>query len=255
MKHYSQSPTASIRMHDSKLLRVTLRSLIEKIPVTHVLESGTFRGLGSTTFIAESFPTGTQPEQFITLEANWNNWRHAKRNLKRFSFVNAVWGHSIAQKEALEFIAADPILDDHGKHPDVFIDHLENPREKYASEIRGQLGHASRSPKKLAQMILGSLAKPFQFSGENLLSAYLESFADKKPLVVLDSSGGMGYLEFQTVDRKMRDKPFVLLLDDIHHLKHFRSYADVKTDPKYTIAAVDEREGWMLAVHLDTRIR
>ena len=46
-----------------------------------------------------------------------------------------------------------------------------------------------------------------------------------------------------------RREDYLLLLDDINHIKHFRSYRHVKADPRFEVLGVDEREGWLLAKH------
>ena len=53
MKLYSESPGASMRMAESPRLCQVLQDLVMAERITHVLESGTFRGLGSTTRVAE----------------------------------------------------------------------------------------------------------------------------------------------------------------------------------------------------------
>ena len=72
---------------------------------------------------------------------------------------------------------------------------------------------------------------------------------EHKPLIVLDSAGGIGYLEFQTVLKVMGNSEYFILLDDIHHLKHFRSARDIKTDKSFEILGLEQHHGWMLAHH------
>ena len=57
------------------------------------------------------------------------------------------------------------------------------------------------------------------------------------------------YLEFQTVLKVMGNSEYFILLDDIHHLKHFRSARDIKTDKSFEILGLEQHHGWMLAHH------
>ena len=88
-----------------------------------------------------------------------------------------------------------------------------------------------------------------RYAGENLLAKSLERVRDERPLVVLDSAGGTGWLEFTTLRETMGARPYVLLLDDVHHLKHFRSLQHVRRDGAFEILGLDEMHGWMLALH------
>jgi hypothetical protein len=67
------------------------------------------------------------------------------------------------------------------------------------------------------------------------------------PLVLLDSAGGVGFLEFKTVLQILEGSSFFIILDDIHHLKHFRSYAHIKSDPSFMILGENLQHGWVVA--------
>ena len=65
----------------------------------------------------------------------------------------------------------------------------------------------------------------------------------------MDSAGGIGFLEFTILLRVMRNRPYSLLLDDINHIKHFRSYEHIRKDRRFTILGLDESRGWLFARH------
>ena len=119
MKLYSEYAGASISMAKSAILRDLLREIIRTTPVTHVIESGTYDGLGSTTFIAEAFAPIARPDVFLTIEINWHNWLRAKSNLQRFPFVTPVWGRTVPVPRALHFIETDDALRNHREYPDL----------------------------------------------------------------------------------------------------------------------------------------
>jgi hypothetical protein len=54
MKLYAESPHASISMHDDCEIRDALQRVIKEEEIDHVLETGTYEGLGSTRMIAAS---------------------------------------------------------------------------------------------------------------------------------------------------------------------------------------------------------
>ena len=52
---------------------------------------------------------------------------------------------------------------------------------------------------------------------------------------VLDSAGGIGRLEFQTMLETMGSTSYALFLDDTHHLKHFRSLQAIRSSPDFRL--------------------
>ena len=245
MKLYSAEPKANIRMVDDDSLRQALINVHRLRPITHILETGTNVGLGSTKFIAGIL--GSQhsaPERFVTIEANHHSWRQAKENLKTFHFVNPLWGLSTSREEALRFMTSDPALRDHSKYPDVFIDDVQDPIAFYSSEIAGRLGGGARNPIEKMREIAD---RPRFYAGEDLLSKWLHEFKSYTPLIVLDSAGGVGYLEFNTVRKVMTDHPYLLLLDDVCHVKHFRSYDHVHNDGRFKVMGESKEAGWLLS--------
>lgn len=246
MKPYRDYTLWSVSMHDSDELRQLLREAIVRHRITHVVETGTHEGLGSTRFIAESFPPEAQPKSFVTIEAGWKNWRRARRNLRRFPAVKAVWGHTLDVRSAIDFVERDECIRHHERYPDVFIDDVDDPVSLYTRELKRGL---SRPPRGVRERLTFAFDRRWRYEGEGLLAASLLRVRDETPLIVLDSAGGTGWLEFTTVRETMGTRPYLLLLDDVHHLKHFRSLESVRGDRSFEILGLDERHGWMLAVH------
>ncbi len=247
MKLLSGLPGASMSITASARLRLLLKETLREKTTTHVLETGTFHGLGSTTFIAEAFPNERPPEAFVTIEANWVSWKHAKRNLGGFSFVKPLWGRTIPVKRALVFIESDDFLHNHRKYPDIYIDDIKDPIRFYGNEVEGKLGGTLKHPTHLLRWPIDRL---FSYAGDNLLEKYVCEFRSTEPLIVLDSAGGIGFLEFSIVEEEMREHQYLLLLDDINHIKHYRSYRHIKADSQFTLIGEDEHEGWLLASHI-----
>ena len=247
MKLLNDCPGASMSMAASEELRSLLKDTLQKQRITHVLETGTYRGLGSTTFVSESFPDSNPPDLFVTIEANWVSWRQARQNLRRFPFVAPLWGRTVAVDRALQFLERDDILRTHEEYPDIFIDDTSDPLSFYRNEILGGLGGAPRNPIHRIRWILDRI---FACAGEDLLQTYLQKFKTKNPLIILDSAGAIGSLEFSIMEEVMRYHSYLLLLDDINHIKHFRSHQLIKKDPQFSILQADEQQGWLLAKYL-----
>ncbi len=154
------------------------------------IESGTYTGLGSTLMLAEK-----KPNLILTIESNFNYYSQALKNLAHLDFVLPYWGLSVGREDALKFIAENQDYYLEG----VYIDDPD-PIAFYTNEI--------------------NQATAFK---ENLLAYFLEQYKHKDPLILLDSAGGIGYLEYLEVRKIMGNLPHTLVLDDTHHVKHFRS--------------------------------
>lgn len=232
MQYYGAAPNSSMSMHEDPMLLAWLTKLFrgEIGPaVEEVVETGTFLGLGSTKFLAEAIEAADFLIPLATVEINHERATLAKRNLARFPFVKSLWGSSLYIDEAIAQIAADPIYQHLDAYPDIYIDRLDDPIAFYTAEMRSLGGEPSRP----------------EWAGEGLLTSLLV-WAGVPPLVVLDSAGGVGWLEFQCTMDVMGRNSYYLLLDDTHHIKHFRSVAHMEAHPEtFDILATGEK--WALA--------
>ena len=140
----------------------------------------------------------------------------------------------------------DAILN-HQKYPNIFIDDNEDPIRFYLNEIEGKLSQFAH--KKTLLTRLKKLIRPVEKNNfeDNLFDTLIPKIQQETPLFLLDSAGGLGYLEFKKVKSLMNGYSHFLILDDIHHLKHFRSYEDICADDSYTILAKNLKLGWVIA--------
>jgi hypothetical protein len=181
MRLYSTAPKACIRMVSDSRLHNLLGQLCQSVPITHVLETGTNIGLGSTAFIAEiSIGLSRAPQMFVTIEANHWCWRRANKNLIRFPFVTPFWGLSLSLRDALHFVKCDPVLQNHQDYPDIFIDHVENPILFHTRELHGRLGGSTRHRISVVRELVDRYCS---YAGENLLSQWLSRFRSQTPLI------------------------------------------------------------------------
>jgi len=246
MRKYSEYPYASISMSKERKFIDSLTSLFKNNKLTHVFESGTFTGMGSTTTLAETIiSTQTKIERFITLEADPTFYKEAKRNLSKYSFVTPVNGLSVHRKEAMDFVKNDEAVIHHERYPDVFIDDVEDPVKFYYDEISGNL--SSKTGRGLLKSLYSKLASTGTKFVDGAFEQFLPEFKGKDPLILLDSAGGIGYLEYQKVMQILSGDDFFLILDDIHHLKHFRSRQDIEKNPRFSILDINIEHGWLIA--------
>lgn len=155
-----------------------------------IVEFGTYHGLGSTLTMIGAIQRAKKEKvrnypKFFTVEANENNYKIAKENLREFPWVEVIHGISTKLDEAIEFIENDDLLLNHEHFP-VKVD-AEEPIPFYSEEVKGQL------------FIFGAGKQ----GRENVLGELSGRIQDKKPFFILDSCGGMGWFEFQKVVETM----------------------------------------------------
>ena len=249
MKDYKTRPNPTNRMSDDPLLRELLRKTISDNSIEGVIESGTYDGLGSTTMIAEAFRGLAPPKFFCTCDVNLSKYKRARKNLAKYPFVTCLWGRSVTLTEAIEFMQNDEMLNHHERYPDLFIDWTEHPAWHYLEECkRGFMSH-KRALGYYLRAPLYHLLGIARYQGEDLLRRLLNRHVNEKVLIVLDSAGGTGFLEFKIVAETMNNQAYWLLLDDINHIKHYRSFERIKSDPSFRLLGFDPSRGWALARH------
>ncbi len=252
MRKYADYAGASISMSADRQFTDALEDLFSRHDIDAVFESGTFQGLGSTTSLARAIVNNKVAiKHFYTLEVDYKFYRMARKNLKQFPFITCKWGLSVDSSEAKRFIENDEAIREHLKYPDIFIDDVVDPKGFYLNELSGRLSRYQAKKQRLTKTIrswVRSLFRPEKFS-EDLLSTYLPSISAGVPLILLDSAGGIGFLEFNKVRELLADRQYYLILDDINHLKHFRSYRHIQGDPHFSILHESVEQGWLIARH------
>ncbi len=253
MKLYSEYPHASISMSKDSKFKEVITKLLQEGKVKSILESGTFNGLGSTTMLCELITKNNITlNHFYTIEVEEPMYQQAILNLQKYPFVKPLWGMSLSKEDCLNFIDNDEAINNHEKYPDIFIDSTENPKEFYKNEIEGSLSIKISAKKKITDTITSFFQKPSIKNAvpQDCFKKYIPQIENDCPIILLDSAGGVGLLEFQTVMSIMKDKPFYLILDDVHHLKHFRSLEFVRKNNSFNILAENLEQGWVVAKYL-----
>lgn len=219
------------------LINNELSDSIDKIKdnIEIIIETGTFDGLGSTTMLAEIFKNSETLQKFYTIEVDNRIFLRARRNLKKYPFIECFNGLSINYKECVEFMENDN-----------FIKNYNDINFLYGDDVIG--GDAINTYKLELQGSIFIGPSPFQLKDfdEDILIKLLNENIEKRILILLDSSGGIGYLEFQKITEMLKNKSYYLLLDDINHLKHYRSYLYIKDNPEYEILYLNYEDGILL---------
>jgi len=181
------------------ITNTTFTNLVNKIvrdyKIEEIVETGTNDGLGSTKILAQTnIPVKT-------IECNVSRYNVAKNNLAQFKNVQFFNALSLNKKDMMEFIKNDKFLFDkeYLNACQILTDHVD-PLGFYDGE-------------------LGT-----DYVDENILFDLINN--NKKQIIFLDSAGGVGYMEFLEVMKLNRDflKNKHVILDDVFHVKHFRSY-------------------------------
>ncbi len=198
---------------DSEFSRA-LTSLIATHQVRRVIETGTYFGTGTTRTIARALEAGGPGGVCYSIEVNPRHHFIALQHLRRdghLGVVRPLLGLSVprAMLPTPAAIAKATIDDVAGSN--VIVDHDEHDRvARYLAET----------------------ANP---GVPDDLLAYALQCVDYAPdLVLLDSGGHMGFVEFQYLLKRLT-APTLIALDDIRHVKHEKSWAFIRRDPRFTV--------------------
>lgn len=230
---------------------MVMEEIIRKNNIRSVFESGTYLGTGSTETLAKLFvENNKKPEKFITVETNLDYFIKAKKNLAKYNFIKPVFGLSVDYLEAVKFLVNDRIFENLDKYEEIYIDHLSNPQHYYLKEIMigvVQEGLEKSTQKKNISFFSSGKKETIEFKN-NVLSDFCCDLYHESSLIVLDSAAGIGFYEFNQVNQLMYNREYYLVLDDIEHLKHFRSREYIEThSEEYNIISQSKEAGWLIA--------
>ena len=145
MKEYGDYKYTSVSMNKDMDLINSLAELASKNTIEYIVETGTHRGLGSTTMLGNAFKNSSSLKSLNTIEIDYTNYTQAKKNLSQFSFVNCCYGCSLDLNDAIEYVKQDEAILDHDKYPEVFIDNAKDPINFYVNELEGRLNDSSNN--------------------------------------------------------------------------------------------------------------
>lgn len=183
----------------SMSLRRDIYSVIMDYRPYAILETGTYNGLGSTSAILHGLKdANVDPFSLISIESNAENHRQAEKNLLGEQYKGTVvlmHANSLPTELMPRMVYDVP--------DDVITDHADPM--KYLKEV------------------------PVDVEDDGIYRAM--ALLDNRPdLVLLDSAGHLGFLEFEYVC-KLAESSFVLILDDTLHRKHYDTLQFIKANP------------------------
>jgi hypothetical protein len=198
----------------------SVRDVFKRFTPRKIVETGTYLGNGTTMIIAKSLREfGIDDARFISIEINPRNIAKAEQNLSRAGLSLAIWNGLSVPREMLptrQQIERD--LVNNVLAEDLIVDHEEADR--------ATLYHRETD---------------FPDLPDDLLGLALAEFENRPDFLLLDSGGHMGFVEFEYAISKLRG-PCLVALDDIHHVKHFRSFQKITSDLRFTLIAVSEEK-------------
>lgn len=177
-----------------------LKMTILEMGLTRVIETGTYLGNGTTRAILSALKEQNRPFDFYSIEVNPDHYYIAKTNLGNVAGLHLFNGLSVDRADipsGVQFFVPDTVV----------VDHEEAVRDAmYLREVDFDVP-------------------------DNMLDRALAKFNYRPELVVLDSAGNMGMIEFGYLMNKVK-YPFILALDDTHHVKHYDTMEFIRDNPK-----------------------
>ena len=198
-----------------------LRQIIRQTKPGFIVETGTYLGQGTTRIISSALrENGLMQTKFYSVECNPEHHRQALDNLGKaglLPFVKPLLGVSVPRSLLPDAQAIREATIENASG-EIFVDHHE--------ENRIQLYLSETDHPELPDDLLGQCLRE----------------CDGRPgLLLLDSAGHMGNVEFNYVLKLLRG-PTYIALDDIRHVKHARSVEQMKADPRFQMLAITEEK-------------
>ena len=192
-----------------------LRNVIKETEPKKIIETGTYLGKGTTTVIASAIRDfKIEKAKFHSIEVNPNYFRSAYIHLRDadlLGFVNLVNGLSIYRNQLPSREKIKEEFVDKNWPDGVYIDHNKNIRvHRYFDETN------------------------FEGVPDGMLLTCLNKSDYSPDLVLLDSGGHVGGIEFNVVISHVKN-PCIIALDDTLHVKHYNSLQRILSDSRFSI--------------------
>lgn len=198
MRIASEIPNYGTEASDD--LKLKLKELVAGEIITKVIETGTHKGTGTTRAVLDGMSAHGFEYEFISIEVNP---RYAEE-----ATINNIHAKGLTILNGLSVGRPDLPVDTTFNVPDhIIVDHDPSLRNKlYQKEVH------YRVP-------------------DHMLSYAIQKMEGRPELVILDSAGHMGFIEFKYLISRIGNHSYYLVLDDIGHVKHYDSYQFVLNNP------------------------
>lgn len=191
-----------------------LTDLVKSKKMTRIIETGTYLGTGTTQAVWKGIEAHGKPATFVSIECDPANHAQAKKNNKgrniKFLLGKSIPNELLPKKDQIKF---------EGYDDSIIVDHFEATRAK--------LYHAETAHKV----------------PDRMLDQALQFTLPTPNLVILDSAGHIGLIEFNYLMSKIKGN-FYLALDDTNHVKHSDTVKLIEKDDRFTLTfATEEKFG------------
>lgn len=192
-----------------------LTYLVSKFAITKVIETGTFEGTGTTRAVLKGFSQHKiTPVMFVSIEKDYMNYKTAIIN-NAGNPVKILNGLSIPN----DLLPAKDEITFNDFPDSAIVDHPEDVRaDRYFNETHGAVR-------------------------QDLLTVALEMCEHTPELIILDSAGHIGTIEFNYLMPKITESCYIAL-DDTNHVKHLKTVEKIKLDARFKeVFNTDEKFG------------
>ena len=199
-----------------------LRERIRETKPKRIIETGTYLGRGTTTVIASAIRDfEIDFVKFFSIEVNPQYYRSAYIHLRDsglLGIVTLINGLSVFRTQLPSIEEIKEKFVDKVWNKDVYIDHNKDIRVfKYFEETN------------------------FPFVPDGMLINCLEKLDYSPDLVLLDSGGHLGEVEFDTLIPNLK-KSCIIALDDVFHVKHYNSLLKIKEDTRFNFLSLSREK-------------
>lgn len=216
------------QIQEGSAFESSLRQLILRTKPRKIIETGTYLGEGTTRIIAAALREARlEDTSFYSIECNPVHFFQAKENLSQrglLSYVRLLLGLSVPRNllPTVEDIHRETV--EKVRERDVFVDHDEDDRANFYFR-----------------------ETDFMLLPDALLDICLAEFRGCPDIVLLDSAGHIGNMEFNHLIERLQGECYIIL-DDIRHIKHARSLEQIQGDDRFEVLTVsDEKFGFCIA--------
>lgn len=213
---------------------------------SQIIDCGGYHGLGTTKVVIDILTEMYRfPEDYglrlIVFEADHKNYLQCRKNTSGHKWVRRIHGSTVDIERALRFLDMDEMLRNPERYPDIYYD-CEDPVPFYKKEVQGALFGGEKPPRNDAlkhQFKVLNIGNPYTFVRIDRLAC---------PLFLMDSCGGTGWLEYQTIMELMGEHKYYIWFRNIDHVKHYRTYLDVTKPGNDMWKIIHEKKGeWVFA--------
>lgn len=187
-----------------------IRQTILEIRPRIVLETGTHKGRGSTLTILNALKETFHPVDFYSMEINTDTYQMAVQFLRDKTPDNVTLKLFNGISVPRSMLPTPEQIQYRLSRRDMFGLTCKFDTRKFVHEVRH---HEAVDDDILGQILI-----------------------DHKPdLILLDSAGHMGYIEFRYLMHWMKDTSFMLMLDDVRSIKHIHTILHLIDNPSFEI--------------------